>query len=171
MAKIHLIEGPVGAGKSTFSKSLAQRTHGIHIPLDEWFAKLFSPDRPQTDFVSWYVGRKRRLLDLVWIHSCNLIESGTDAILELGLIQKPARTAFCDKVIAEGLDLDIYVLDASREIRRERVQQRNAQRGDTFSMVVPDHIFNMASDLWEPPDDDERKRYSIQLINTENLQP
>ncbi len=52
MPTVHLIEGPVGAGKSTFSADLAARTRGVHIALDAWFAKLFSPDRPVADFVA-----------------------------------------------------------------------------------------------------------------------
>ena len=31
MPKVHLIEGPVGAGKSTYSSALALRTKGIHV--------------------------------------------------------------------------------------------------------------------------------------------
>ena len=47
MPTVHLIEGPVGAGKSTYASALARRTNGVHIALDEWFAALFSPDRSQ----------------------------------------------------------------------------------------------------------------------------
>lgn len=65
MSRVHLIEGPVGAGKSTFGATLAASSNGVHIPLDEWFATLFSPDRPGGDFVPWYVERKERLLDLI----------------------------------------------------------------------------------------------------------
>ncbi len=51
MPRVHLVEGPVGAGKSTFAASLAARTGGVHIALDAWFARLFSPDRPAGDFI------------------------------------------------------------------------------------------------------------------------
>jgi hypothetical protein len=47
------------------------------------------------------------------------------------------------------------VLDAPRELRRERVLRRNTQQGATFSMVVPPHIFELASDLWQPPGEAE----------------
>lgn len=52
MPKVYLIEGPVGAGKSTYSAALARQTQGVHIALDEWFAALFSADRPASDFVA-----------------------------------------------------------------------------------------------------------------------
>ena len=43
------------------------------------------------------------------------------------------------------------------------VRQRNVVQGATFSMVVPDHVFEMASALWEPPDDAELANYDCVL--------
>ena len=162
MPKVHLIEGPVGAGKSTFAASLAPRVEGVHIALDAWFAHLFSPDRPEGNVVPWYLERKDRLLELIWDHSRRILASGTDVILELGLIQRQPRVEFCQRVRDDGFDLVLYVLDAPLEVRRERVRRRNAEKGSTFSMVVPDHIFEVASSMWEPPDDIEQIETAIE---------
>lgn len=162
MPIIRLIEGPVGAGKSTFAADLAARTGGVHIALDAWFARLFSPDRPAGDFIPWYVERKERLLELIWAHSRAVLATGTDAILELGLIQRQPRMDFCRRVIDEGLELVMYELDAPRDLRRARVLQRNTERGATFSMVVPQHVFELASNMWEPSDEQERDEYRIE---------
>lgn len=164
--RVHLIEGPVGAGKSTYSSTLALQTHGVHVALDEWFATLFSPDRPSADFVPWYIQRKERLLTLIWSHSRRVLASGTDLILELGLIQRQSRVAFGRKIKNEGFDLLVHVLDAPVEIRRERVQRRNAEKGSTFAMVVPDHVFEMANNLWEAPDDIECNEFAVNFVST-----
>ena len=166
MPKVHLIEGPVGAGKSTFAKSLALRTNGVHIALDEWFVKLFSPDRPVADFIVWYVERKERLLELIWTHGRSILASGTDAILELGLVQQQSRIAFCQRAVGEGAELKVHVLDAPRQVRLERVRRRNIEKGSTFSMVVPEHVFETASSMWEAPDEVECSNFAIEFVST-----
>jgi len=169
MSIIHLVEGPVGSGKSTFAAVLASRSGGVHIAFDEWFAKLFSPDRPPGDFVPWYIERKDRLVDLIWRHSQRLLASEKNVILELGLIQRAPRVEFCRKAQGLGHTLVIHVLDAPVDVRRERVRRRNAEKGATFSMMVPDHVFEMASSLWEVPDEIECEEFEVQFV--ESLQP
>ena len=162
MPMVHLIEGPVGAGKSTFAQDLSVHVQGVHIALDEWFAQLFSRDRPASDVFPWYVQRKDRLLELIWAHSRRLLATNRDVVLELGLIQRQGRGDFCRRVLAEGWDLCIHVLDAPHEVRRERVQRRNREKGPTYFMNVPDHVFDLASQLWEPPDQDECSEFRIE---------
>ena len=168
MAHIHLIEGPVGAGKSTFASQLTKRYDGPQLILDDWMTTLFKPDRPTTGVVEWYVERKDRCIDQIWKLTCGLIEAGTDVILELGLIQRHSRQHLYDRVDVAGYKLTVYVLDASREVRRKRVRERNRQKSETFSMEVPDHIFEMASDMWEPLDDSECAGRDVRFISTEN---
>jgi predicted kinase len=133
--------------------------------LDEWFARLFSPDRPGGNFVPWYLERKDRLLELIWDHSRRILGSGTDVILELGLIQRQPRLEFCHRLRAGGFDLLLYILDESRDIRRQRVRLRNTEKGSTFSMVVPDHVFEVASDMWEAPDYIEQSEFAIEYVS------
>ncbi|HEX7686867.1 MAG TPA: AAA family ATPase [Burkholderiaceae bacterium] len=171
MSRVHLVEGPVGAGKSTYSATLAATSGGVHIPLDEWFATLFSPDRPDGDFVPWYLERKERLLGLIWSHSRRILSAGRSVVLELGLIQREQRIQFCRRVANEGFPLHVHVLDASLEVRRGRVRRRNEERGPTFSMVVPDHVFEMASRLWEPPEELEREEFEISFVTDHPHRP
>jgi predicted kinase len=159
MPHIHFIEGPVGAGKSTYAKAIAEKGAFSHIALDEWFARLFSPDRPQENFVAWYTERKDRLLTLILNHARAILATNRDIALELGLIQRAPRQALLRQLQQDGISFTVHVLDAPLEIRRERVHRRNAEQGATFSMVVPDHIFEIASAMWEPPDDLELEEY------------
>ena len=167
MLPIYLVEGPVGAGKSTFARRLARDLPGVHLALDEWFVRLFSPDRPSSDFIRWYTQRKDRLLELMWSHAKTLALTNICPILELGLIQRQARNDFYARAKADGITLKIHLLDAPADVRWRRVEARNERRGETFSMVVPRHLFDAASRVWETPDDDEIRANQISVVADE----
>ena len=155
MAMVFLIEGPVGAGKSTFSNDLSQQVNAPHMILDSWMARLYRPDRPSTGIIEWYVDRKKRCVDQIWDVALRVLNSGSDVILELGLIQSESRQAMYERIDNSGHEILVYVLDAPREERRERVRNRNIAKGSTFSMEVPDDLFEIASNMWEEPNDSE----------------
>ncbi len=166
MATIHLVEGPVGAGKSTFAARLCADHAAPHLDLDEWMVTLFTPDRPSTGFVAWYSERKQRCVEQIWRVTCALMRAGTSAVLELGLVQRQAREEFYRRVDASGYELAVHVLDAPENVRRQRVRARNGGAGETFKMTVTDEVFEIASRAWEPPDDVECAERPIRLIST-----
>lgn len=166
MASIHLIEGPVGAGKSTFAGRLAMSRNAVHLNLDEWMVVLFQPDRPEVDFMKWYLERKQRCINQIWKVTCDLLNAGTDAVLELGLVQLPDRLDFYSRVDATDYQLEVYVLDAPEAERLQRVRGRNQEKDSTFQMAVSDEIFELASAAWTAPDESEIDERSIRLIST-----
>lgn len=166
MSRIHLIEGPVGAGKSTFATRLGFDLSAPRIDLDEWMVTLFSPDRPETDFMPWYLECKRRCLEQIWRVTSELVESGTSAVLELGLVARNDRQAFYDRVDSAGYALDVHVLETPEAVRRQRVRARNQSGGGTFKMHVSDEIFELANRAWEAPDDREIEERGIRLVET-----
>jgi hypothetical protein len=60
----------------------------------------------------------------------------------------------------------LSVLDAPRDVRRERVNARNLERGATFTMIVPPAVFELASDLWEPLAGDELEGRNVRFVGT-----
>lgn len=165
MARLHLIVGPVGAGKSTFAVELRRQHGAVLFDLDQWMAVLYGDDeRPAENVIDWYVERKSRCLEQIWRVAEQVVDRGVDVVLELGLIQRAAREAFYSRTEELGHDLIVYVVDASRDWRRQRVEERNRQRGVTFAMEVPPAIFEMASDMWEPPDGRECRERDVRFM-------
>ncbi|HEX2834417.1 MAG TPA: ATP-binding protein [Thermoanaerobaculia bacterium] len=164
MARIHLIVGPVGSGKSTLALRLAREHHAIRFNLDEWMTRLFRPDRPESGVIDWYVERAARGVEQIWMLTRQLIEHGTDVVLEIGLIRRDQRELFYSRVDAEAYELTIYVVDAPRDERRRRVLQRNEERGATFSVEVPPAFFELASDLWEPLSEIETDGRDVRFV-------
>lgn len=165
MAHLHLIIGPVGAGKSTFARQLAREHRAVRLILDDWMATLFGADeRPAVGRIEWYVERTHRCLDQIWKLTEGLVAVDTNVVLELGLIRSEDRERFYARVDQAGFGLTVYVLDAPRAVRRERVLRRNVEKGETFAMEVPPDFFELASDLWQPPAADECDERDVRFV-------
>lgn len=166
IATIHLIEGPVGAGKSKFAAKLTLLHKAPHLNLDEWMVTLFSPDRPQENFMEWYSDRKYRCIQQIWEVTCELMNSGVSVILELGLVQLADREDFYRRVDGSDYALRVYLLDTPLEKRKQRVKERNLQKSDTYKMEVSDEIFDLANSFWQEPTEIEHQERNIETVST-----
>jgi predicted kinase len=135
--------------------------------LDEWMTELFSPDRPDSGVIEWYVERAGRCSARIWSLARSLLETGTSVILEIGLLQRRERERFYQRFADAGVKVTIHVIEAAREVRRERVLSRNRERGITFAMHVPLEIFELASDRWEPLEPEECQGRDVRFIRTD----
>lgn len=125
---------------------------------------LFRPDRPSSGVIEWYVERKERCIEQIWDVAKRILDANCDVILELGLVQRSSRQSMYARASESGHELLVYVLDTPRDVRRERVRQRNLEKGATFLMEVPDEVFEMASNMWEEPDDVECGEQTIEFV-------
>lgn len=152
MAILHMIEGPVGAGKTTFANDLGRDLQSPPLILDAWFVTLFLADKPDQGLWDWYAVRKTRCVDQITEVAKGLIANGHDAIVELGLIRRNARLDYYAQLEAMQLRYVVHFLDAPQPERLARVRQRNTEKGVTYAMTVSDDVFATASKMWESPD-------------------
>jgi predicted kinase len=110
--------------------------------------------------MAWYLERRERCREVLWDVACDVLRCGVDVFLEIGLLAAEEREAFYSRVTDEGLRLAVCLVDAPRDVRRERVARRNRSAGP-FTQVVPIEFFERASDAWEPPSDSERAAWGI----------
>jgi|AntRauTorcE11898_2_1112593.scaffolds.fasta_scaffold08009_4 deoxyadenosine/deoxycytidine kinase len=87
-------------------------------------------------------------------------------VLEVGLIEKEPRQAFYSRIDEQAWPHTVYVIDADRDVRRQRVMDRNRDRGETFHVEVPLEFFEFASDRWQPPGEDEQADRDMLFITT-----
>ena len=83
MGQIHVIESPVGTGKTTYALRLAQLTRTPPFVLDAWMLTMFRPDRPETDLWPWYQARKQRRQPKILSMAQGLLAFGQEANDEL----------------------------------------------------------------------------------------
>jgi len=133
----------------------------VFLDLDVWMVRLFGADpRPQDNVIAWYLERRERCRGLLWDVALDVLRGGVDVVLEFGLVTIADREAFYEKAQDEDLRLVVYLVDAPRDVRRERVLRRN-KTPSPFSQIVPIEFFERASDIWQPPSDSERAARAI----------
>ena len=163
---IHLVIGSTGAGKSTYARQLAEKTSGARFAIDEWITALYGEDRPVDADYHWYRERIDRATDKIWRVASQLVNLGMDSVLEIGLTQHVEREKFYQRVREAGVTLRLHVLDAPREVRWQRVEQRNQHQGETFSMEVTRGMFDFVEEMWEPPKEEEMREWKGQHIDS-----
>jgi predicted kinase len=160
MAAVHLIFGPVGAGKTTYGRTLAAERRAAFFCVDEWMATLFMMDAPSPLTLDWALPRTMRCDQQIWSVARQLVTIGVDAILELGFFKREQRTRIRELATAAGIAIESHVLEVSREVRRERVRLRN-QGSATYTVEVDDAMFDWAESYYEPLDADELRDAKI----------
>ncbi|MHA6268328.1 AAA family ATPase [Aliiroseovarius sp. CAU 1755] len=156
MPTLHIIEGPVGAGKTTYANKLGRDLGTPPLVLDAWMTNLFQADRPEVDLWPWYAERKARCISQIMDLARRALDHGNDAIVELGLVRIEDRVKLYADLESGDRTFLVHVLETPRDERKRRVAKRNADQGETFAMHVSNEVFEIASDMWEPIDETER---------------
>lgn len=150
-AKINLVFGPCGAGKTTYAQRLARREGAVPFVLDEWGVRLFGPDAQGPVDFGWMLERLRRCQALIWSTACAVLEAGTPVVLDLGLMSRAHRAHLREMGEQAGFPMQWHFVDAPQEVRRARVAARNEAKGETFVREVPSEMFAMLEASYEAP--------------------
>lgn len=151
----HIIFGPIGAGKSTFSLKLSKQHSAIKFSTDEWFKSLFFDDMNGMPELSWTFERISRCEAQIWSIALQSINSGNDVIFDLGLQRLADRERIKLQCEEMNVEYQFYCLVADKKIRRERVVERNKGTGDSFSFPVSPEMFEITDGMFEKPNEPE----------------
>ena len=154
-AGLFLIVGCTGAGKTTYARRLADEIGGVRFSIDEWMMTLFWKDSPQPIEFAWTIERVRRCEQQIFAMAQQLAARGVPAILDLGFTKKDDRDRFRQIARKANLTAAVHFIDVSAEERWRRVEQRNADKGETLAMRGDRGMFDFMEGMWEPPDEDE----------------
>ena len=150
-ATLHLVFGPCGAGKTTYAHRLARREGAVPFVLDDWGVRLFGPDAQGPIDFGWMVERLRRCDALIWSTATAVLAAGSSVVLDLGLMRRMDRERIRKLAQEAGLSMQWHFVDAPQEVRRARVAERNAAKGETFVMEVTPEMFEMLEAIYEAP--------------------
>jgi len=160
-ATLHVLIGPVGAGKTTLARTRIAKAGGVLLDVDTWMVRLFGDDpRPVNGVLDWYLERRDRCRALVWDVASDTLDAGSDVWLELGLLTARERRDVFERAQTQDRPFVVHLLDAPREVRRARVLARN-DADAPHTQIVPLAVFERASDAWEDPTEAEIAHWNI----------
>lgn len=155
MSTIHIVFGEQGAGKTTYSRQLANKVQGTSFSIDDWMGDLFGPDLPQPLNFSWVMERVKRCEDRIWITAADIAKNGGNVILDLGFMKMKDRVRFTSLAEDNVLEVQLHFVTAPHDLRRNRVVSRNETRSETFAFEVTPQMFDFMEAQFEPPTSDE----------------
>jgi predicted kinase len=151
-AKLHVIFGPCGAGKTTYAHAFARREKAVAFILDDWMARLFGPDMPEPRQYEWMLERVARCVAQIWSVAAATLAAGSSVILDIGLMRVADRARVRQIGEAADLPLQFHFVDAPQAVRRARVLDRNVVRGESFAIEVTPDLFEFIEGVYEPPE-------------------
>jgi len=153
--KVVLVCGPTGAGKTTYSLSLAKELGAVRFSIDAWMQTLFDKDMISLDY-SWMIERVERCYRQIWEMSEQILALGGVVVLDLGFTTKAQRSMFVGLADSIGANSEIHCLSAPVDIRRARIKQRNIDKDpNLYSFEVTDFMFDFMEPKFEIPDESE----------------
>nr|WP_299768412.1 ATP-binding protein [uncultured Dokdonia sp.] len=148
---IHMILGNTGAGKTTYALSLRDKEQGVIFSIDHWNKTLFLEDKTQEDGVDWFLERIERSDTMIQSIVKQLVVAKTPAILDLGFAKKDRRDRFYAFAKAYKIPIQLHFLDIPLETRKQRVMQRNQEKGETFQFEVSETDVEFMETWFEKP--------------------
>jgi len=152
MARLILVCGPIGVGKTTYSLSFSKEVGAIRFSIDPWMQTLFSKDMTELDY-SWMIERVNRCYEQIWQVSEQILALNGHVVLDLGFTTKSQRGIFSDRAKELDINSEIHYLDAPKDIRKKRVEKRNIEKDPSvYSFEVTNMMFNFMEPKFEIPD-------------------
>lgn len=155
MARVIIVTGPTGVGKTTYSLSLSKDIGAVRFSIDPWMQALFSKDMTSLDY-SWMIERVNRCYVQIWQVCEQILQLNGNVVLDLGFTTREQRARFSELAKAVGVQAEVHYLNAPTEARKQRVEKRNTENDpDVYSFEVTDFMFNFMEPRYEVPDASE----------------
>lgn len=163
---VHLVAGPCGAGKTTYTEQLTTRLAGVAFSIDDWMMSLYGPDLAAPLDPAWVFARVRRCNERILATSMAVAGRGVAVVLDLGLTSKEYRDNVLHAVQAKDFPVRLHWLDAPQAERWARVESRNGSGQKPGAMMVTRSMFDFMEARCEPPTQEELLNLNGQIVWT-----
>jgi predicted kinase len=147
---LHLTCGLPGSGKTTLARRLAVEREALRFTVDELMLALGGDlyDEELRDRV------EAMLIELAF----ELLAAGRSCILDFGLWSRVERNALRLRARAQGVRVELHVLDVALEELMRRIDTRYADAPHTTAEITAEQLAAWASSF-EAPDEEERRLF------------
>jgi len=130
-AKLLLIVGLPGAGKTTRAQELAAAHRALRLTPDEWMISLFDGSQPD--------GKRDLLEGRLIALALQALQLGTNVVLDFGLWSRDERSAVRWVATSAGASCQVVYLPVDKDVQRARIAHRQATAPHTtFPMSEAD---------------------------------
>lgn len=145
-ARLILLCGLPGSGKTTLARRLAQEVPAVRLCPDEWMADLG---------IDLFDERTRgRLERRFWSHAQDLLRLGQAVILEFGFWERAERDEKRLAARALGVPVELHHLDVPTDELRRRVEARNGA-GERSAARITRTMLEEYANAFEAPTEQE----------------
>jgi predicted kinase len=150
-ARLIILCGLPGSGKTTLGLALESRLGGIRFAPDEWMKALG---------LDYYDEERRgRIEALQWTLAQQLLALGLTVIIEWGTWGRPERDALRLGARALGAAVELHYLTAPLDVLLERIQRRGME-----NPPINPEDFGRWTELFQAPTPEEMALYDHPLV-------
>lgn len=158
MAKVILLCGKVGAGKTTYARKLMRANPAIHLSTDDLMLQLFP--QPLGERYDEVVAKVQRYL---YERAADIVAIGVDVILEGTGWRRAGRLATTSFFRERGIPFEWHYIDITDEAWRAHIDARNREvlEGSSNIYYVDEGLLEKCLELFETPQKDEIDVYVL----------
>ncbi len=146
MAKLFLICGFLGAGKTTVSKQLTQQYDAEYMNVDSHVTQLFTRDEYENNWEACFTVAEHDL----WQKIRLCAQSDTNVVFDVGFWTRKSRDVARARARQIGMTPIVYYVYAPDKVLKERIAQRSGK-------IAENNIknFDTIKPMFEEPQSDE----------------
>lgn len=151
---VHLLCGLPGAGKTTLARQLEAGLPAVRFSLDEWMLRLY-PDLHFAD--GDYAALAETCKLLIWDIARQVLNGGTDVVLDWNQWNRQRRAAWAGKAEAAGAAVVLHYVRAPLQTAIERAAVRAGRREAGSHRIGEADVRHLAG-IFEEPEPSEGLR-------------
>lgn len=151
---VHLLCGLPGAGKTTLARQLESGLPAVRFSLDEWMLRLY----PDLHFAAGDYGKLAETCKLlIWDTARQVLEGGTDVVLDWNQWSRERRAAWAGRAEAAGAAVVLHYVRTPLQTSIERAAVRAGRREAGSHRLEESDIRHLAG-IFEEPEPSEGLR-------------